>query len=758
MKSYIKLAAIITTLIGGSASNALAQVDGDIYRYNDLVEVTQNSKQLAFPWAGGLNNPQFAMADINQDNMKDIVIYEEYIGVRTFLYLGNGVYKYDPGYEHNFPPMVSYMKLVDYNRDGISDLVHRGAAGFEVYRGYFKNGALNFQFYKELRYDSPNSGSVNAYTGPVDLPDIIDIDEDGDLDFFGYDVFGAYISFYKNCQVENQLPPDSIKICLTDNCWGKTLQLYEREQVLHNSCSQLGTTKCKGCENSPGSANKTTHAGNTICILDYDGDNDFDLLNGNVSFSDIQYLINGKVNFGFTIDSMVEQDTIWGSNGVDMYMPQFPMAFWLDLDQDSNKDLVFSPRTQNTENYKCASFYKNLGTNQSPNFTFQKNTYMVDDMIDIGYASYPVFYDYDKDGKKDLFVGSDGYYDTSISGSIRAKISYYKNTSSGNNTSFYLITDDFLNISTQGYNGAALAFGDLDNDGKDDMVIGHTDGTISFYRNSAASATIQPQWQLLFNTILENNNATLDVGDFAAPCIYDMNKDGKNDLIVGNQLGDLYYFQNDGTLPSTVIVKQVTTNLGGVKVSYPNNIYGYTVPYIGKMDNTNTDYLVVGTIKGYIQRYTGFQSGNISGNFTKVDSIYSYINVSSRATVAFANIDNDPNNMYELVVGNELGGLKSFKQAFPVSISSIGNDHQTDIKVYPNPVSDVVNITWPDEFKDGDVEVSIISVTGQKLLSSTYSSKVNTAVISTSGLASGVYYCIVRSGDQKQVVPISIVR
>jgi hypothetical protein len=38
------------------------------------------------------------------------------------------------------------------------------------------------------------------------------------------------------------LPKDSIKICLIDNCWGKSNQLYQREQILNISCNPLGTT------------------------------------------------------------------------------------------------------------------------------------------------------------------------------------------------------------------------------------------------------------------------------------------------------------------------------------------------------------------------------------------------------------------------------------------------------------------------------------------------------------------------------------
>lgn len=750
-----KLLTISTLLLVSMlyTSVSRAQFQGDVYRpYHKAKVYNKDMKEKGLAWCGGVNNPQFAMADFNQDGREDLVIFENYVGVRTFIATGKGQYEYDGHYEGNFPEgIVGYLALVDYNMDGVKDLIHRGAPGYTVYKGYYSGGELRFQYFKGLYYHNA-TGPINAYVEPTDIPGIADIDHDGDIDFVSYDVFGTTIQFYRNCAIEDGLPLDSIRICLLDNCWSKTQQYYERQQLIGYSCTQWGTT-CKG-----GSANKTTHSGNTLCLFDVDGDTDYDYFNGNVSFPDIQFFKNGKVEYNHPVDSAIHEDTIWSANGVPMFMPIFPAAFHLDIDHDGKTDLLFSPHAPETENYKSISFYKNMGSDQNPNFTYQADTYLVDKMIDMGKASYPVFYDYDKDGKPDLFIGSDGFYQYP-SGENRSKIAYYKNiTSAPGAYAFQLVDDNFLDLYSMNISGAALAMGDLNNDSLDDLVIGRTDGRFMFFKNIADSNTVQPNWVLDKEVIVDKSvSDTLDVGDYAAPAIYDINKDGRNDLIAGNQLGDLYYFNNYSSLKNYLGLRRTTENLGGIDVADSNVVYGYSTPYFGPMDNTGDDYLVIGTQWGQLYRYDGFQSGSMPQKYTLIDSVYSYIDVRERAAPAFANIDNDKDNLYEMVSGNILGGLLFYKQDFKVGINDkVAAD--ADITVYPNPAKDQLYIKWGDNFADGNINVQLVSVTGQRVAIAIFEPGKSMGQLNISELPSGMYYCIIQSGASKSVQPVSILR
>ncbi len=751
-----KIKSAVTALLLFSCLGSMAQVDGDIYRKQSGPAVKFGSGQLPLAWSGGMNNPQFTMGDLNQDGIQDLVVYEHLFDVQTFIGTGTGSYKYNPKYESNFPLMAGYVKLVDYNSDNVPDLIHRGNGGYSLSKGYYDNKELKFTYYRDLYYMSQVTGWTNAYVEPnVDIPMVVDIDKDGDVDFLSYDVYGARILFYRNCRIEDGLPPDSVRICLKDLCWGRTKQLIDREQILGSLCTtnQNIFSTCKGC----GSSNKTTHTGNTLCAFDADGDGDYDYLNGNISYSDIQFLKNGKTDYSLTVDSIISQDTIWGSNGKDMVVKNYPAAFWLDIDNDTDKDLLFAPHDPYTENKKVL-FYENKGSDSSPNFVYQTDQYIIQEAIDIGSGSYPVFYDYDKDGKKDLFIGSDGYYQSST-GTMKSKVSYFKNTSSETTVSFELITDDFLSLEANNYVGIAMAIGDIDGDTLDDMIIGKTDGTIAVYINKAADNTVQPDWQLATPSLmLLGSLDPFDAGDYAAPCIYDIDKDGDNDIIIGNQTGDLIHLKNNSSSPGSIAFLKGSDNLGGVKVLETGQVYGYTAPYIGPMDNSGVDYLMVGTQSGYIHRYTGFQSGDITTPFVRVDSQYSYVDVHERATPAFANVDNSSDGLFELVVGNYLGGVNYYTQANPVNVKYLAAE-RTDVKVYPNPSKDVLNITWGTGFASGkEVQIKLISVTGQELASTVYKGSNTTTKINVSAMPQGMYYCIVSSANNKTVKPVVILR
>src|SRR4051812_40983526 len=94
------------TCLAGISS---AQVDKKLFRtgsdYISKVKVTENSVEKPLAWCGGLNNPQFSMADLNHDGLQDLVIYEPSDltprVLKTFLNkgtAGNPDYRYAPEY------------------------------------------------------------------------------------------------------------------------------------------------------------------------------------------------------------------------------------------------------------------------------------------------------------------------------------------------------------------------------------------------------------------------------------------------------------------------------------------------------------------------------------------------------------------------------------------------------------------------------------------------------------------------------------
>ena len=179
----------------------LAGAQDKYYQSDTSIKVYAYGKQLTLAWCGGFNNPQFAMADLNHDGLQDLVIFEPWNSIRTFINMGNESapdYRYAPEYALNFPSILDYIVLADYNRDGVADLFHQGDYGFAVYKGYYNEyNQLCFTYYKDLFYDNDlySPDPVNAFNNPSDIPAIVDVDGDGDLDFIAYNVVGGNMNW-----------------------------------------------------------------------------------------------------------------------------------------------------------------------------------------------------------------------------------------------------------------------------------------------------------------------------------------------------------------------------------------------------------------------------------------------------------------------------------------------------------------------------------------------------------------------------------
>jgi len=261
----------------------------------------------------------------------------------------------------------------------------------------------------------------------------------------------------------------------------------------------------------------------------------------------------------------------------------------------------------------------------------------------------------------------------------------FKNTSTANNRSFSLINNNFLAIDTLYLNGAAPAIGDLDKDGKDDLVLGvASTGELVYYKNTAVSNAAIPIWTLSQKQLKDNNGTVINVFANAAPFIYDVNKDGTNDLLIGCQKGRVFYYENVSTSVGAYSLLKKTDSLGGMKNT--KTMYGNSTVYVGRIDNTSDEYIVLGSYGGPLYRYTGFQSGNTNTNYTLLDSNYSLINAGYNTAPSFADIENDGN--YDLVLGNYLGGLKLYNQFFKVSVG-IPLIASNDIQIVPNPANRV---------------------------------------------------------------------
>jgi hypothetical protein len=278
----------------------------------------------------------------------------------------------------------------------------------------------------------------------------------------------------------------------------------------------------------------------------------------------------------------------------------------------------------------------------------------------------------------------------------------------------------------------------------------------------AASATMQPQWQLTSAILKDNSNNNIDSSQYAAPLIYDIDKDGRKDLIIGGRKGQLAFYKNIGSTGQLSLQYQ-TSKLGDVHVDPWAFLSAYSVPFIGKIDNTGTEYLLVGSNSGRISRYIGFQNGNVTTPYQQIDTAYSSLNFNLgeysgfRSAPAIADLDGD--GKYEMVLGNFLGGVKIFKQVLTVDINDIANAGSAGVEIYPNPAKDIVYINWDRRFAaSADVTVTVSNIAGQKLITQRFKAESYVGGLPVSQLSSGIYFCEVICGEKRTVSKLIIVR
>lgn len=715
------------------------------FEWNDSIPVKISGNNLVNAWAGGLNFIQASEIDLNLDGIKDLFVFDRTGNkIRTFINKGtaNTVdYKYAPEYESKFPKLHDWALLRDYNCDGKEDIFSYSdyGGGFGVYKNTSSIATgLQFTLIKVLQYsvynpDSPPpfSNPINLYISSVDIPSIEDIDNDGDLDVVTFRITGTYMEYHQNQSMELYGTCDSLKFKMKSRCWG-----YAAESAFNNKFSLHDT--CNDNVLNPGftttdaeirSADR--HSGSCEICMDLNGDGAKDIVVGGISYNNLTSLMNGGTS---SSANMISIDTIFPANNTStsaVNITQFPCAYYVDVDNDGKKDLLVSPNSNGSENLNSVIFYKNTATTGFPVFQFQQSNFLQDNMIDVGEGAYPVFFDYDKDGLKDLFIGNFGYYD---SPNYHSQLAQFKNTGTASNPKFDLITRDFVNLSSLGKLNLAPAFGDMDADGDSDMIIGMFDGKLFYYENTAltgapASFVSAPV------TLMNSNNRTIDVGDFATPQIADVDNDGKNDLVIGARNGKLAYYHHTGSATATIpVMDSVSHFWGNVKVIQYGYVTGYSYPFLFKQSGITK--LLVGSENGYLHMYDNID-GNISGAFTLVDTTYSTIYEGTHTSPTGTDINND--GYLDLVVGNYQGGLAFYKGVISINvIDNVDNTIHWNMEVFPNPANTSLTIHITNN-TISNFKVDLYNVMGQLITSQKIIN--NSLAISTENISQGIYFC-----------------
>lgn len=725
------------------------------FEYKDSIIVKSGGDTLKMAWAGGLSHAQFSDFDYDFDGDMDLFVFDRSSdNIRVFKQeniAGQKHYKLVPDAYLDFPAGITYRAtMVDYDMDGKKDLFCYGIGGIKVYRnvGDAING-LQWSLAKDLLYSDNWGMNLNLYVSSADIPAIVDVDSDGDIDILTFHIGGQHLQYHKNLSMETYGIPDSLNYKLMNECWGGFREDINTNSLFLNDntppCAEGNIPNAESPvldpvqEKSKPTEQMPKHSGSTVLALDYDGNGVMDLILGDVAFGNLNLLINGGTIVNTNSD-MVSVDPLFPSNSQPVDIEIFPAAFFVDVDFDGIKDLIVGTNARNVAaNEVSVLYYKNSGTNEQPNFIYQTEAFLQEQMIEHGTATIPVLVDIDNDGLEDLFVSN--FFRHKPGMLKESSIAYYKNTGTASEPTFTFIDNDFLNLSQETF-GLRLfpTFGDLTGDGLNDLIIGRENGTLVYVQNNSSLPSISFGTPLIGLT--DNQGTVITVDQYATPQLFDLNGDGLLDLIIGRKTGELVYYQNIGTanVPS---FKLMNSLLGGIDIA-TDNPDGYPAPHF--FINDDTTYLFLGGVDGTLRFYKDIEDNIATGlNFELVSD--NYLGINSGAYSSFFTSDVDGDGNINLFAGQDLGGLFHY-EANPENTSSLAETkYELNVSVYPNPTNDQLTIS--SEF-NGSLYFNLYDVFGKEIISQVEFYQI--ASLDLSNQPNGIYIIQIANDNGNSVV------
>lgn len=716
------------------------------------IAFTVDGQILEFPLTGGLNAPQVSGVDLNHDGVTDLFVNDRIGGVpMAFVYdvSVKGNYRFDPGLTKYFPTTENWALMMDYNGDGVPDLfsysIAPGIDGISPYRGKWLNDTLHFDLVTStggpspliLPYSVANGSKGNLYVTTIDIPAIADMDGDGDLDIMAFDTGGGFINYYRNNSIEKGYGKDSLIYVLDDQCWGKVFEGLSSTISMSsdpNQCS-LGVL---------GGGITTRHVGSTLMAADLDGDGDKDMLVGDVSYGKITALFNtGTAKKAW----VTAQDTVYPNYDVPVLFPDFPASYMADVNADGKVDFVFATNSTGiTEDREVFQWYSPV----QPGFTEMRKSaspLLTDQMLDLGTGTHPAFMDVDNDGDLDMIVGNFSHF-TNLT-QRNAQLYLYTNTGTSAQPAFELTDEDFLGFS-QFHNidwGFAPATGDLDGDGDTDLIVGSEEGILYYCENTAGKGNI-PVFAPVVVKYMD-----IDVGQAAAPFIYDVDGDGLKDLVIGERNGNINFLPNQGEqlAPAFSSNPDKAPNInffGKIDTRQPGYASGYSSPVIFRVDDKLQ--LVTGSLSGEIHWYKDIEN-NFTNKFTLVTKTLGNIREGERVKPVLVKLLEGDH--YQLAAGNMRGGLAAYQTNIPVSSTGTKNQQLlSGISLYPNPATDFINISIHEKTEIKSLKATIFDQLGRIVKSQDVLAGAES--IKLGGLMPGLYFVQLSSDDANRVFKI----
>jgi hypothetical protein len=181
------------------------------------------------------------------------------------------------------------------------------------------------------------------------------------------------------------------------------------------------------------------------------------------------------------------------------------------------------------------------------------------------------------------------------------------------------------------------AIADLNNDSKQDVLVGNETGVSVAYQNTGTvnvpAWTAAPSWNLP------------DVGNDAAPTLIDLNGDAKFDALIGERAGASYAYQNTGTVSSPTWSRASAWDAPDVGSN--------AAPALANLDSDSDLDLLIGAADGNTYAYKN--TGSVTSPNWVSYGTWQGIDVGTYAVPAFVDFGTDGDR--DLLIGDSTGTI-----------------------------------------------------------------------------------------------------
>lgn len=596
-------------MVGAGGSGESMPAHGFMRSVVPFDVVDEHGDPYAHPFLGGFVVPRPQFVDIDGDGDLDLFVHER---SNELMYLENVGTARVPRYEWHTDQWQGletgeWSRFVDLDDDGLVDLVAEEL--FSYIRVYRNEGTAEVPVMVHVPDSLRDDAGRPIFADRQNIPAFHDLDADGRLDLF----LGRIDGTVGRYSATGETGPEGLPRF------------------------RLVTERFEGIEIVGALVAPSLHGANSMFFADADGDGLADLFWGDFFEAGILLMENR----GNSTNPSITNVPIPVYDGDEPIVTSgFNAPTLADVDDDGAMNLfigvlggAFNPIRTAADNFH---HYRNDGEGR-----FDLETRRFLHGIDVGSESVPAIGDMDGDGKPDILVGNK--IDPDAAG--RARLYWFRSTGSveaprfqlqdtidlvssyhyapavaplwgedalpglvlgtwSDGLHFYRNRGDERDEGDEGDEGetgsprfehqdgmtmqlsrgsnGAPAVVDLDDDGLLDLVVGRSNGELSYYRNVGSAS--EPRFEFVSDQWMD-----IRVGRRAHPAFVDLTGDGLLDLVVGQEAAGATVFRNVGSRVDPAFEEDPSLEI---------RLHPYGAPTFGDLTGDGNPELIAGGASG----------------------------------------------------------------------------------------------------------------------------------------------------------------